>query len=81
MHELNKQFVALDARVFVMDNNILHLCLWYMLIYFAFIISYHHPYHYLILQMLGIHSTASMVIKDPAALAEHQIEFVKLLKK
>ena len=52
-----------------------------MHIYFAFIISYHHPYHYLILQMLGIHSTASMVIKDPAALAEHQIEFVKLLKK
>lgn len=41
----------------------------------------HRPYHYLMLQMLGIHSTASMEIMDPATLAGHEIEFVKLLKK
>ncbi|KAG7564993.1 Membrane insertase YidC/ALB3/OXA1/COX18 [Arabidopsis suecica] len=33
------------------------------------------------IMMLGIHSTASMETKDPAALAEHRIEFDKLLKK
>ncbi|KAG7560186.1 hypothetical protein ISN45_Aa05g017340 [Arabidopsis thaliana x Arabidopsis arenosa] len=32
------------------------------------------------IMMLGIHSTASMETKDPAALAEHRIEFDKLLK-